>query len=148
MRSPHSGLLVLGKAETGRRTAFCGLGHGCTPTGAAAAAGAVLLAVRPPFGQQLLLRVAVGQSSDARVRLPFRCAFFCLNAADRHTVALHQPSIPLVFRGDTGLGAGTQLVSHSALRLTTSFWVVVLAFVAISALLSWGKKTGSCHFTT
>lgn len=70
MRSPCSGLLVVGKAKHGWRAAFWGWGHGCAPTATTATAAAthtVLLAFRPPFGQKFLLCVAVGQSSDARV---------------------------------------------------------------------------------
>lgn len=147
MRSRCSGLLVLGKAKTRWRAASWGWGHGYTPTATAAATHTVLLAFRPPFCQQLLLSITVRQRSDARVGLPFRGAFFRLNAASWHAVALHQPSVPLVLCGDTGLGTGTQLISHGTLRLSTSFWVVILTLVAVSALLSWSKETEALSFS-
>lgn len=149
MRGPCSGLMVLGKAETRWRDTFRGWGHGCTPAATAATAAAthaVLQGFRPPFGQKLLFGVAVGQSSDARVRLPFRGTFLRFDAASWHTVALHQPGVPLVFCSDAGLGTGTQLISHSTLRLGTSFWVVILALVAISTLLSWSKTNRKSVF--
>ena len=137
VRSDCSGLVVLGEVKAGWR-APRGRGHGDAPTaaGTAAAAQAALLVVHPPFGQQLLLSVAVGQSSDAGVRLPLRGPSLCLDAAGRHTVALHQPGVALVLGGDAGLGAGPQLVGHGALRLRPSLRVVVLTLVAISALFS------------
>lgn len=137
MRSHRSGLLVLGKAGAGWRASWC-WGHG-DPTATAAATHAALLALRSSF-RQLLLGVAVRQSSDAGVRLPFLGAFFCLDAASWHAVALHQPGVPLVLCGDAGLGTGAQLISHSTLRLSSSLWVVVLTLVAVSALLSWKQK--------
>lgn len=125
-------LLLLGEAQTRWRTPSWSWRHAQTPTAAAA-----LLALHPPFGQQLLLGVAVRQSADAGVGLSFRSTFFGLDAASWHAVTLHQPRVCLVLGGDTGLGAGTQLVCHGTLRLGSSLWVVVLTFVSVSALLSW-----------
>lgn len=66
MRSRCSGLLVLGEAETGRRASW-GWRHADTPAATVAATHAALLALQPPFRQQLLLSVAVRQSADAGV---------------------------------------------------------------------------------
>lgn len=135
--------LVLREDQRGRRRR----GHRQHPAAADAAVGAAaapahaaLLALRPAFGQQLLLGVAVGQSSDARVRLPLRGAFLRLDAAGGHAVALHEPRVPLVLRNHASLGTGAQLVSHGALRLSASFRMIVLTLVAVSALLSWSGE--------
>lgn len=140
MRSPCSGLLVLWKAKTGGMATFWSWRQGRNSTAAIAGTNA-FLAFRLPFCQELFLCITIGQSSDARVRLSFRSAFFHLNGTSWHAVALHQPGVPLVFCSDTGLGTGTQLICHSTLRLSTSFWVVVFTLVSISALLSWNKCT-------
>lgn len=125
MRRSCPGLLLLRKAETGWKTAVCG------------AAARAFLDLRPSFGQQLLLRVAVGQGANARVRLPFGGALLGLDAASWYAVALHQPGVSLVLGHGAGLGAGAQLVCHGALGLRPSLRVVVLTLVAVSALLSW-----------
>lgn len=139
MRSRCSGLLLLGEVKTRWRASSWGWRHGYTPA-AATATYTALLALCSPFCQQLLLGIAVRQSSDAWVRLPFRSTFFRLDAASWHTVALHQPGVPLVFCGNTGLGTGTQLIGDGTLRLSASFRVVVLTLVAVSALLSCSAK--------